>query len=671
MKIFKKLFILLILLGSLTIFGCSLLEDNPTDNPVVNPTDDPVVEPSDEPVVEPDILPKKVEILNKVSELTIGDELVLDVAVSPDDAKNKEVKFLSSDDSVATIDSGIVKALKEGTVKISVYCVADNTIKDEFDLKVLQKEEEGPNLPEDYTLIKDLKNNLTAKVYGTVCGVNKESFLISDETGIILVYLGNTWKCDVEVGDVLIVNGTITSYGKALQFGKTSTYTKESHIDFTYPDAIKVDGTTLDNYLKKDSVNPTLIEVVGELTQSGSYFNMTVNGANKAVVSLTYPITPTSLSNYIGKEITVKGYFTGISSSKYINILFTDIKLKENDTLSYSDYELSYREYIYSVLGNDVVIYSSDDINPYGIDLDIYGDDVYAVFCEYDVSNATDPYSNVNKDEFYNNYTEANSYIDSYFRSKHGLMSGDITPQGHIPNKLNIKDEELYVACTRAFYVLTFSGGYIGYLPNDLEGNFQMIWYGGAYTSLNEVSAYLLAFGEVPINSNYDKSSGKGQCIIDFGIYGRVNKDVMIYDSSKWPYEPEMPRIMEVEYTETDVGTLGGYTSENKITGTKYTQKLYNTGTTINRGAARLCFISDKNIKSINERKVFYTYNHYNDFEEYLNYNNGFGKRFGCESAGNEYCGSSSDYYKSATNPPTQYERVLAYSLEQILALGN
>ena len=39
-----------------------------------------------------------------------------------------------------------------------------------------------------------------------------------------------------------------------------------------------------------------------------------------------------------------------------------------------------------------------------------------------------------------------------------------------------------------------------------------------------------------------------------------------------------------------------------------------------------------------------------------MNYYNGFGTRFGNESAGNQYCSSSSDYYNYAKYDITQYE---------------
>lgn len=310
-------------------------------------------------------------------------------------------------------------------------------------------------------------------------------------------------------------------------------------------------------------------------------------------------------------------------------------------------------EYVFSLYGDNTIIYDNESKNPYNIDLNLYGSDIKAIFFEPVLGE--DIYASTNKTSFYSNYKPSLSYSDSYYRTKNKLMSGDITKQGHIPTTLNKKENDNFIRCTTATYVLDVNGKYIAYIPNDFEKNNNIIFYGGAYTSLNDVCAYLLAFGELPANSKYDKNSGKTQSVADWGIYGRANMDGFSGDTSKYPYEPKLPKIGTLNYAETDFGTIGGYKNTNSITGTSYTQKEYNDGKSISRGAARLVFINDSKVKSIDERYVFYTYNHYNDFQEYLNYNNGFGKRFGNESAGNEYCGNKSDYYESAKYTPTQY----------------
>ena len=321
----------------------------------------------------------------------------------------------------------------------------------------------------------------------------------------------------------------------------------------------------------------------------------------------------------------------------------------------------------YEIFGTDIVVYDNDDQNPYGIDLNQYGSDVKVIFYTPDYESYQDPYVNVKFDDFYANYEEATSVEDAYYRTKHYLISGDITEQGHIPPQANKLENSEHIRCTSSTYVLSTTGEYLAYIPNDLDGNLDyIIYYGAGYQSINDVAAYLLAFGEVPANNKYDKSQGKNLCIDHWGIYGRVNNSSFSGDTSKYPYEPLLPGIGSVSYIETDFGTKGGYVTSNSITGTYYNQGLYNNGRSITRGAARFVFVTETSRKSIDDRYVFYTYNHYNDFQEYLNYNNGFGERFGNQSAGNEYCGGNKDYYASNQYPVTKYPRVVLKKFDEI-----
>ena len=58
----------------------------------------------------------------------------------------------------------------------------------------------------------------------------------------------------------------------------------------------------------------------------------------------------------------------------------------------------------------------------------------------------------------------------------------------------------------------------------------------------------------------------------------------------------------------------------------------------------------------VNETYLFYTYNHYNDFQEYLNYEGGWGEMFGNVTGGGTLS-SKSDYN------PTPYVEVALTSL--------
>ena len=65
-------------------------------------------------------------------------------------------------------------------------------------------------------------------------------------------------------------------------------------------------------------------------------------------------------------------------------------------------------------------------------------------------------------------------------------------------------------------------GSFKSYLINRIDGTYKRIYYGGAYVTLDEVAAYLLAFGEVPPNNHY-ATGKKALSVEEWGVNGRVN----------------------------------------------------------------------------------------------------------------------------------------------------
>ena len=151
---------------------------------------------------------------------------------------------------------------------------------------------------------------------------------------------------------------------------------------------------------------------------------------------------------------------------------------------------------------------------------------------------------------------------------------------------------------------------------------------------LEEVAAYVFAFGEPPVNQSSSKNTTPSGSV--WGKYLRVNHSKFSGDTSKYPYEPVLPRISgcggDLVYYEMDIGTTGTDCDPS------YPVKVYNDGSSITRGAARIVYsYSDLNgnkVIDLDERYVFYTYNHYNDFQEYLNYYGGWGQIFGNVTGG-------------------------------------
>ena len=266
-----------------------------------------------------------------------------------------------------------------------------------------------------------------------------------------------------------------------------------------------------------------------------------------------------------------------------------------------------------------------------------------------------DPYVNVNKQEFYANYEPATSYLDSVYRTNHGLMSGSIADQDQAPTLSSVRPMEngMYVRNTSCLYS---SDGNTYYVLNYKGEIVNKIYKGAAYVVLEEVAAYVFAFSDIPANHSSSKKTKPTNSV--WGEYLRVNHTQFSGSTSKYPYEPALPNITgvggEFQYYEMDVGTTGTDCDPS------YPVVKYNNGTSIERGAARIVYARfDKNgdlIIDPYEKFVFYTYNHYNDFQEYLNYEGGWGEMFGNITGGGKL--SSKYDYNPTPYVPVVYKEL-------------
>ena len=261
-------------------------------------------------------------------------------------------------------------------------------------------------------------------------------------------------------------------------------------------------------------------------------------------------------------------------------------------------------------------------------------------------------YANMSRAEFYADYEPAENAEDAYWRSFYGFMSGSLTVPDQAPTVAENRpvQDGKYIRNS----VTTFIGEDV-YVLVDVNGDVVMeIYRGGAYITLEEVAAYVYAFGDIPANYTTNK---KGYPSSDkWGEYLRLNHSEFSGDTYRYPYEPVLPSISgcggDLYYYEIDIGTTGTDCDP------KYNAEIYNNGSKITRGAARIVYARyDANFDQIidpNERYLFYTYNHYNDFQEYLNYYGGWGEMFGNITGGGTIS-SKYDY-----NPTPYPETVLA-----------
>ena len=83
-------------------------------------------------------------VLNKNTlNLTVGNTQTLTYTILPDNATNKSVNWISSDETIATVDNGLVTAIKAGNAIITARSVSDSSIKAECVLNVAESSSGG------------------------------------------------------------------------------------------------------------------------------------------------------------------------------------------------------------------------------------------------------------------------------------------------------------------------------------------------------------------------------------------------------------------------------------------------------------------------------------------------------------------------------------------------
>jgi len=258
------------------------------------------------------------------------------------------------------------------------------------------------------------------------------------------------------------------------------------------------------------------------------------------------------------------------------------------------------------------------------------------------------------RDAFYGESDPADSYEEALRRSAKGELSGAETVPDQAPELSTYRPmkDGAYIRNNTPYYA--DSNTYV--VVNAFGLEVFRVYRGGGYITLEEVAAYVYAFGDVPANYTESKRTEPEDSI--WGENLRLNHTKFSGNTEKYPYEPELPDISgcggNLYYYELDIGTTGTECDP------AYPVKLYNDGKTITRGAARIVYTRyDANKNEIidpNEKYLFYTYNHYNDFTEYLNYFGGWGETFGNITGGGTLS-SKTDF------APTPYVPVVMMSL--------
>lgn len=371
---------------------------------------------------------------------------------------------------------------------------------------------------------------------------------------------------------------------------------------------------------------------------------------------------------YIGNVNEIH-YLKSISFNHVINDVkvFGSIDFKKDYveiTSNNNIYEFN-NEYKYFLITSTDKYFGFDELNITYEDTSSYINNIYDIKNVDTINqNEADSLVSVSSEKFTNsqywvdkgyalNYEQAKQNTNNFLTSGYNLETDYLLEYYQDP----IVDENL-----TSYRVADMRYGDDGnsFQINMIDGSKGPVIYKGcAYTYVEDIAAYILAFNDVPVNMAYDKNDTY-EAISDWGENGRVNYNFYSNDNDKsYLYETEVSTHRYLfdpientndyyyAYYESDYGASVGNDEPYEMQ-TNYSTSKYNDGTDINRGTLRFVYTkfytnyehSKKKTAEITntyDRNVFFTTNHYNDFQQYLNYYGGWSLRFGNTTLGNPW----------------------------------
>ena len=163
------------------------------------------------------------------------------------------------------------------------------------------------------------------EVNGYISAVSAQGPILTDNGGSLLLFKTSGY----EVGDVVSVSGTISSYGKGFQIGTSDiTIEKRGTTTVTYPAPMEITGAMADELLttRVDDEYAYYAKMTGTVAINDKYYNFILPGATTAQGSFYGATDELKAQLTDGLECTIYGYFTSLSGGKYINMVVTSIE---------------------------------------------------------------------------------------------------------------------------------------------------------------------------------------------------------------------------------------------------------------------------------------------------------------------------------------------------------
>lgn len=152
-----------------------------------------------------------------------------------------------------------------------------------------------------------------------VVGVTAKSYVISDETGKMLVYADADPK--VKVGNKVNVAGTTKLHNGFMQITAPTTTVVSSNNTVTYPTPLEFTETNVTDAPKA----VTYVSFTGTVKKNGTFYNIYIGSVTAKDLSLV--AYPGGMDQFVDCDIKVKGWYVG--GNPYYQIVATEVEKVE------------------------------------------------------------------------------------------------------------------------------------------------------------------------------------------------------------------------------------------------------------------------------------------------------------------------------------------------------
>lgn len=152
-----------------------------------------------------------------------------------------------------------------------------------------------------------------------VTGVTTQSYVITDETGSVLVFVKADPK--VKVGDKVNVAGTTGEHNGLIQIATPTTTVVSSGNAVTYPAPLEFTEANLADTPKK----VTYVSFTGNVKKNNQYYNIYIGSVTDKDLSLSYYTG--NMDEFVDSDIKVKGWYVG--GGTHYQIVATEVEKVE------------------------------------------------------------------------------------------------------------------------------------------------------------------------------------------------------------------------------------------------------------------------------------------------------------------------------------------------------